>query len=153
MVTHEHVRRLRPELWRQKNWLLHHDNAPSHTFFFTKEFFTKNNITVVPHSPYSHDLGPCDFYLFPWLLIGLKGSRFDATDVIEAGSQAVLGTLTEHDSQDAFKKWKKRWEPYIYICERELLRAWWGPVGPKLVFDKMAASVPDIMDTSGIFIS
>jgi hypothetical protein len=25
------VRRLRPELWRQTKWLLHHDNAPSHT--------------------------------------------------------------------------------------------------------------------------
>jgi hypothetical protein len=24
----KNVRRLRPEIWRQKNWLLHHDNAP-----------------------------------------------------------------------------------------------------------------------------
>jgi hypothetical protein len=31
----EHVRRLRPELWQQKNWLLHDDNASSHTSFFT----------------------------------------------------------------------------------------------------------------------
>jgi hypothetical protein len=29
---HENVRRLRPELWKQKNLLLHHDNASSHTF-------------------------------------------------------------------------------------------------------------------------
>jgi hypothetical protein len=35
----ENVRRLRPELWRQNNWLLHHDNASSHTSFFTREFF------------------------------------------------------------------------------------------------------------------
>jgi hypothetical protein len=28
----------------------------------------------------------------------------------EAESQAVLNTLTEHDSQDAFKKWQKRWD-------------------------------------------
>jgi hypothetical protein len=27
----ENVRRFRPELWRQKKRLLHHDNAPSHT--------------------------------------------------------------------------------------------------------------------------
>jgi len=27
----ENVRRRRPELWRQGNWLLHHDNAPCHT--------------------------------------------------------------------------------------------------------------------------
>jgi hypothetical protein len=29
----ENVRRLRPELWRQKNWLLHHDNTFSHFLF------------------------------------------------------------------------------------------------------------------------
>jgi hypothetical protein len=31
---------------------MHHDNAPYHTSFFTREFFTKNNVTVVPHPPY-----------------------------------------------------------------------------------------------------
>jgi hypothetical protein len=49
---HENVRRLRPELWRQQNWLLHHDNTASHTSFFTREFLTKNNMTVIPHPPY-----------------------------------------------------------------------------------------------------
>jgi hypothetical protein len=29
---------------------------------------------------------------------------------------------------------------------RELLRWWWWPVGQKLVFDQMAAPVPEIMD-------
>jgi hypothetical protein len=29
----ENVRRLCAEIWRQKDWLLHHDNAPSHTSF------------------------------------------------------------------------------------------------------------------------
>jgi hypothetical protein len=35
----ENVRRLRPELWGQKNWLLHHDSAPSHTSFFHQGIF------------------------------------------------------------------------------------------------------------------
>jgi hypothetical protein len=29
--------------------------------------------------------------------------------MMEAESQAVLNTLTEHDFQDAFTKWQKRW--------------------------------------------
>jgi hypothetical protein len=29
--------------------------------------------------------------------------------VLEAESQAVLNTLTEHDFQDAFRKWQKSW--------------------------------------------
>jgi hypothetical protein len=60
----ENVQRLCSKLWRQKNWLLHHDNALSHTSFFTREFLTKNNITVVIHPPYSPDLAPCDFSHF-----------------------------------------------------------------------------------------
>jgi hypothetical protein len=34
----------------------------------------------------------------------LKGRHFDTIEVIEAESQVVLNTLTEHDFQDAFKK-------------------------------------------------
>jgi hypothetical protein len=47
------------------------------------------------------------------LEIKLKGRHFDTTEVIEAESQAVLNTLTEHAFQDAFKKWLKRWERCI----------------------------------------
>jgi hypothetical protein len=104
------VRRFCPELWRQKNSLLLHNNAQSHTSFFTREFLTKNNMTVIPHPPYLPDLAPCDFSLFPRSKIKLKGRHFDTIEVIEAGSQVVLNALTEHNFQDAFKKWQKRWE-------------------------------------------
>jgi hypothetical protein len=58
----KNMRRLRPELWRQKNWLLHHDNIPSH--FSPGNFPTKSNMTVVPHPPY--------LSLFPRLQTKLK---------------------------------------------------------------------------------
>jgi hypothetical protein len=44
----------------------------------------------------------------------LKGRHFDATEAIEAESQAVLNTLTEHDFQDAFRKKQKRWGRCIH---------------------------------------
>jgi hypothetical protein len=37
------------------------------------------------------------------LKIKLKGRHFDTIEAIEAESQAVLNTFTEHDFQDAFK--------------------------------------------------
>jgi hypothetical protein len=43
------------------------------------------------------------------LKITLKGRHIGTIEVMEAESQAVLNTLTEHDFQDAFKKWQKRW--------------------------------------------
>jgi hypothetical protein len=33
---------------------------------------------------------------------------------MEAESQMVLNTFTEHDFQDAFKKWQKHWEWCIH---------------------------------------
>jgi hypothetical protein len=50
----------------------------------------------VPHPPY--------FFLFSRLKIKLKSRHFDTIEVMEAGSQTVLNTLTEHDFQDTFKK-------------------------------------------------
>jgi predicted Zn-dependent protease len=41
------------------------------------------------------------------LKIKLKGRHFDTTEVIEAESQVMLNTLSEHNFQDAFKKWQK----------------------------------------------
>jgi hypothetical protein len=46
--------------------------------------------------------------LFSRLKIKLKGHHFDIIEEIEAESQAMLNTLTEHDFQDAFKKCQKR---------------------------------------------
>jgi hypothetical protein len=43
-----------------------------------------------------------------------KSCCFDTIEVIKTELQAILNTFTEHDFQDAFKKWQKRWERYIH---------------------------------------
>jgi hypothetical protein len=43
------------------------------------------------------------------LKIKLKGHHFDTTEVIEAKSQALLNTLTEHNFQDGFKNGRSTW--------------------------------------------
>ncbi|PNF43640.1 hypothetical protein B7P43_G00693 [Cryptotermes secundus] len=75
-----------------------------------QEFLAKNKMAVVPHPPYSPDLTPCDFLLFPKMKIKLKGRRFDTVEEIQAETQTVLNTLTKKDFQDAFEKWQKRWD-------------------------------------------
>ena len=52
----ENVRRKRHEMWKNGDWLLHHDNAPAHTSPAVREFLTKNNMTTVPHPACSPDL-------------------------------------------------------------------------------------------------
>jgi hypothetical protein len=49
-------------------------------------------MAVIPHPPYSPDLAPCDFFLFPKMKLKLKGRRFDTTEEMQAESQRVLDT-------------------------------------------------------------
>ena len=63
----EAVRRKRPEAWTNNTWMLHHDNAPAHASLLIREFLTKHEKTLEPQLPYSPDLAPADFFLFPKL--------------------------------------------------------------------------------------
>jgi hypothetical protein len=71
----ESVRSKRPELWADK-WILHHDNALTHDALRVREFLAKKSNTKMDHPPYSVDLTPGDFCLFPKLKNALKGQRF-----------------------------------------------------------------------------
>ena len=75
-----------PDQWRNNTWLLHHDNAPAHSALLTRRFLTDNNMSMVPHPPYSHDLAPSDFFLFPKLKMKLKGRRFQTLEEIKTAS-------------------------------------------------------------------
>jgi len=86
----ENVRRKRPEMWKNGDWLLHHDNAHAHTSLVVREFLTKSNMTTVPHPAYSPDLAPCEFYVFPKIKLLLKGRCFVSIEEIQAESQQVL---------------------------------------------------------------
>jgi hypothetical protein len=110
----ENLRRRRPELWGEQTWLLHHDNAPSHTSVLTQQFLEIYKMAVIPHPPYSPDLPPCDFFLFPKMKLKLKGRRFDSIVEIQADSERVLVTLTERGFQEAFQKWRRRWNRFLH---------------------------------------
>ena len=80
---HENVRRKRPQKWRNQKLFIQHDNTPAHRSFKVSQFLTKNNMTVIPHPPYSPNLGPCDFFLFPKLKLRMKCRTFDTTEEIQ----------------------------------------------------------------------
>jgi len=55
-------RRKRPEIFANKSWILHHDNAPAHTALSVMQFLATKQITVLEHPAYSPDLAPSDFF-------------------------------------------------------------------------------------------
>ena len=57
-------------------------------------------IKTVPHPPYSPDLAPCDFWLFP----KLRGYRYKTIEEIKEAVTKVIDTLTQEDSHGAFQK-------------------------------------------------
>ncbi|UYV62851.1 hypothetical protein LAZ67_2002151 [Cordylochernes scorpioides] len=109
----EAIRQKRPDLWKNKNWLLHHDNAPAHTSLLVRDFLAKNNTLMMPQSPYSPDLAPCDFFLFPKLKRPVKGRRYATLDEIKTASKEELKKILKNDFLKCFEDWKNRWHKCI----------------------------------------
>jgi len=76
------VRRNRPELWENQTRMLHHNNVPSHASLLICIYLAKHQTYVVPHPPYSVDLAPADFFLFPKFKTTLKGCHFQTIEEI-----------------------------------------------------------------------
>lgn len=106
----EAVRRNRPELWTNQSWVLHHDNAPAHTSLLVSEYLAKNSMAVLPQPPYSPDLAPCDFFLFPKLKSELKGKKFDTREEIAEKSRMRLKAIPKDSFKKCFEEWKNRFE-------------------------------------------
>ena len=57
-------------------------------------------IKTVPQPPYSPDLAPCDFWLFP----KLRGYRYETIEEMKEAVTKVIDTLTQEDFHGAFQK-------------------------------------------------
>lgn len=82
-----------------------------HTFDNTLsvwQFLASKNMAVP--IPYSPDLAPAIFFLFPKMEIKLKKWRFDNMEDIQAES---LNTLTKNNSQEALQWWQRHWDHCI----------------------------------------
>ena len=62
-------------------------------------------IKIVPQSPYSPDLAPCDF----WLFSKLRGYRNETIEEIKEVVTRVTDTLTLEDFHGAFQKLLERY--------------------------------------------
>ena len=66
-------------------------------------------IKTVPQPPYSPDLSPCDFWLFP----KLRGCRYDTIEEMKEAVTKVTDTLTHEDFHGALQKLLKRYKKCI----------------------------------------
>ena len=66
-------------------------------------------IKTVPQPPYSRDLAPCDFWLFP----KLRGCRYETIEEMKEAVMKVTDTLTQEDFRGAFQKLLERYNKCI----------------------------------------
>ncbi|UYV66746.1 hypothetical protein LAZ67_4002753 [Cordylochernes scorpioides] len=99
----------RPEKWTNGDSILHHDNARPHTAHLVTSFLAKNGTEILPQPPYSPDIAPNDFFLFPKLKEVLKGRHFDTREDIIEKSLLVLKRIPKEAYKNCFDNWEKRW--------------------------------------------
>ena len=105
------LRRKRPELL--ENGLIHQDNAPAHTSSASKETLGSIGLEPISHAPYSPDLAPLDFAVFPKLKAELEGEKFESPDELQKAVQKILVAMTRNGCQDIYAQWVKRHEKCI----------------------------------------
>ena len=66
-------------------------------------------IKTVRHPPYSPDLAPCDFWLFP----KLRGCRYETIEEMKEAETKVIDTLTREDLHGALQKLLERYNKCI----------------------------------------
>ena len=93
--------------------ILHDDNARPHRPWITNGFLFENHVESYPNSPYSVDLIPCNFFLFPKLKTQLREVQFhDDNEMLAALNQAI-GSLTRSDFPDCYTDWFDRMKKCI----------------------------------------
>ena len=78
-------------LWA--NWVSGISTRTMHNSIFVTDYLTKVGIKTVPHPPYTPELAPCDFWLFP----KLTGCRYETIEEMKDSVTKVIDTLTQED--------------------------------------------------------
>ena len=67
-----------------------HDNAPAHRALATQNKLAYLGFQCLDHPPYSPDLAPSDYHLFPGLKKQLKGRHFSSGAEVNAAAEIWL---------------------------------------------------------------
>ena len=85
-----------------------HDNTPAHKSATVQEYLKESGLDVLDHPPYSPDLSPRDFWLFPRLKEMLAGHHFESRCGIGSAVYQCLQHIPKEDYRTAFRKWVDR---------------------------------------------
>jgi len=98
----------------KKKFILH-DNARPHASGAVSEILGKYGWQVLPHPPYSPDMSPPDFDLFPKLKKPLRGKRFRSIEEVSNEVTPVIGCINNEGVLTGIQDLPKRWMEHAVI--------------------------------------
>ena len=98
-----------PALFKSGQRLFHQDNAPAYNSILVTDYLSMMGIKTVPHRPFSLDLAPCDFWLFP----NLRVCRYERIEEMKEAVTKVIDTLTQENFHVAFQMLLERYKKCI----------------------------------------
>lgn len=112
--VHHHLRHRRRGK-KSRGILLHQDNARPHTARKTTEKIDQLRWKLISHPPYSPDLAPSDYALFPHMKSFLRGRRFNTRKELEAEANSVLKSIPPQWFQQNIRKLEERWQKCVLL--------------------------------------
>ena len=96
-----------------KGVLFHHDNAPVHKSVIAMPAIHDCGLKLIEHPPYSPDLAPSDFHLFPKLKTAISGTHFQSDDDVIHAVDDFLNGQEKNFFKSGIEALKHRWQKYI----------------------------------------
>ncbi len=93
---------------------IHMDNVPAHRSYLVRDGLARMNWPKLKQPPYSPDLSPADFFLFPLLKKALQGRHFPTVKILMLTLDRELGNITHARWRHCFQDWVRR-------CQRCIL--------------------------------
>ncbi len=114
--VHESIRLRRgTRVWfNRQQLMLHMDNAPAHRSDLVQEGLRQLQWPTLKHPPYSPDLSPPDFFLFPYLKRQLRGINFGTTAALKDAIETLIGLIPSD-------LWRSCFEDWFHRCTRCIL--------------------------------
>ncbi|UYV63353.1 hypothetical protein LAZ67_2003826 [Cordylochernes scorpioides] len=96
-----------------KKIVYHQDNAPSHRSLHAMAAIYDSSFELLPHAPYSPDLAPSDFHLFPHLKKSLSGIHFRSDEEVIDAVTSFFESLETSFFLEGIKALENRWKKCI----------------------------------------
>ena len=118
------IDKIHPEIKERRRGLisagviLHHDNASAHKSYYVLSTIHNLRYELLRHPPYSPDLVPSDYYLFPLLKNYLKERRYEDRSALDSSIYQCLNGASKDVFTAAIQQLPERWRKCISVDGR-----------------------------------